>query len=304
MDQLLTKISDTAKANSYDINSLMAVNMEERANELIAKEENRRLKYEIHKQKYKEMAKQRRAEKKYQELLENGASDRRTDTQKRYIEEAKERIETLNAIEQENTSELMRRTNDLLEEKANTIEVDDALVEIGMPELDNTKPLSPEMPTQELHELSEKKHEIKLVKKEATQPQQRKSLSANDIMMLRSTSRPEITKLLTSLNINLDMQLTKADTQNLLACILTCNETQLTALEKNAKIPIAIKTIIKRIKEDAKVGDTDTIERLWDRLFGKSLAQDMPTTSQGSALLPDRPVSREAYLMIRDTFLK
>ena len=78
-------------------------------------------------------------------------------------------------------------------------------------------------------------------------------------LQLQGTSRPEITKLLTSLNINLSVQLTKQDTANLLACLLTCNEAQLAALYNNKKIPIVIKTVIKRLQEDAKLGNIETV---------------------------------------------
>lgn len=127
----------------------------------------------------------------------------------------------------------------------------------------------------------------------------------NKALMLQGTSRPEVTRLLNSLNINLSLRLTKADTANLLACLLTCNETQLSALMDNKRVPLAIKTVIKRILEDAKYGNTDTVERLWDRVFGKGPMQlDIPPGSSARGIIPDTPVSREAYIVIRDTLLK
>lgn len=125
-------------------------------------------------------------------------------------------------------------------------------------------------------------------------------------LALQGTSRPEITKLLTSLNINLSVQLTKNDTANLLACLLTCNDMQLQALYNNKKIPITIKAIIKRLQEDAKLGNIETIEKLWDRIFGKGQMQlDLPEATQLEAgILPNVPVSREAYILIRDRIIK
>lgn len=132
------------------------------------------------------------------------------------------------------------------------------------------------------------------------------SSKIGEALRLQGTSRPEVTKLLTSLNINLSVRLTKNDTANLLACLLTCNEAQLMALYNNKKIPIAIKTVIKRLQEDAKLGNIDTIERLWDRVFGKGQMQyDLPQDQQlHTGILPDTPVSREAYIIIRDTLMK
>lgn len=125
-------------------------------------------------------------------------------------------------------------------------------------------------------------------------------------MQLQGASRPEITKLLTSLNINLSVQLTKQDTANLLACLLTCNEAQLQALYNNKKIPIVIKTVIKRLQEDAKLGNIETVEKLWDRVFGKGQMQlNLPESQQlQTGIIPNVPVSREAYIVIRDTLLK
>lgn len=128
----------------------------------------------------------------------------------------------------------------------------------------------------------------------------------NQALQLQGASRPEITKLLTSLNINLSVQLTKQDTANLLATLLTCNEAQLTALYNNKKIPIVIKTVIKRLLEDTKLGNIETVEKLWDRVFGKGQMQlNLPETQRlETGIIPNVPISREAYIIIRDTLLK
>ena len=125
-------------------------------------------------------------------------------------------------------------------------------------------------------------------------------------LQLQGASRPEITKLLTSLNINLSVQLTKQDTANLLACLLTCNESQLQALMNNKKIPVVVKTVIKRLIEDMKLGNIETVEKLWDRIFGKGQMQlNLPEQQQlQTGILPNVPVSREAYLIIRENLIK
>lgn len=123
---------------------------------------------------------------------------------------------------------------------------------------------------------------------------------------LQGTTRPEIAKLLTSLNINLNVQLSKQDTANLLACILTCNESQLNALMKNSRVPVVIKTLIKRLLEDMKLGNIDTVERVWDRIFGKGAMQlNLPEQAQTqTGIIPNTPISREAYIVIRDTLMR
>ena len=125
-------------------------------------------------------------------------------------------------------------------------------------------------------------------------------------LQLQGASRPEIVKLLNSLNINLSVRLSKTDTANLLACILTCNESQLQALMSNVKVPIAIKAVIKRLLEDAKLGNIEVIERLWTRIFGKeplNKTDDVQGPTEQS-IIPNIPISREAYVIIRDTLIK
>lgn len=132
------------------------------------------------------------------------------------------------------------------------------------------------------------------------------SSAIRSALQLQGASRPEMTKLLTSLNINLSVQLTKQDTANLLACLLTCNHSQLQALMTNKKVPVVIKTIIKRLIEDEKLGNIETIEKLWDRIFGKGPMQlNLPEGQQlQTGIIPNQPVSREAYILIRDTLFK
>ena len=129
---------------------------------------------------------------------------------------------------------------------------------------------------------------------------------ARSIMASQGTTRPEVVRLLTSLNVNLNLQLTKSDTANLLACLLTANETQLNAIYKNKKVPVAVKTVIKRLLDDAKLGNIETVEKLWDRIFGKAgMMLNLPEqTQQMTGIIPNTPISREAYIVIRDTLLK
>lgn len=119
------------------------------------------------------------------------------------------------------------------------------------------------------------------------------------------TTRPEILRLLASLNVNMNMQLSKTDTANLLTCLLTCNEQQINAIYKNNKVPIAIKIVIKRLLDDLKCGSMDTVEKLWDRVFGKgNMVVNLPGQVQEQGIIPNTPISREAYIVIRDTLMK
>ena len=137
-------------------------------------------------------------------------------------------------------------------------------------------------------------------------PNKTYSSTVTKALQIQGTTRPEVLKLLASLNINLNIQLSKQDTSNLLACLLTCNDLQLAALLNNRKIPVVIKAVIKRLQEDAKYGNIETIERLWDRIFGKNtMSPDLPgQNGSQTGPIPDMPVSREAYIIIREALLK
>ena len=121
------------------------------------------------------------------------------------------------------------------------------------------------------------------------------------------TTRVEMQQLLLALNLNVNNQMTSRETADLLKTLLTCNETQLNALYTNAKLPVALKIIIKRIQQDIKNGNTETIERLWDRLFGKTGMSDSAVSGQEStsinSIIPGAPISREAYIFIKDTII-
>lgn len=148
-------------------------------------------------------------------------------------------------------------------------------------------------------------------------------------ILLQENTKPEIAHLLADLNIDLNIALSGKDTNALMQALLTCNEDQLDAIAANPKVPISVKIVIKRLKEDLKVGNIASIEKLWDRLFGKpadtattikvnqtSITQQMsadtlPQTSaeqEAAALLrgdilPNVPLSRKAYALIRETYI-
>jgi len=135
----------------------------------------------------------------------------------------------------------------------------------------------------------------------------RKPALGGELAHLNGTTPPQVARLLKSLNINLDIQLTKTDTKNLLATLLTCNEYQLKGLAANNKTPLAIKIVIKALQVAATTGDMSVVESLWNRIFGPTAFQIDLGQVQGQAgangMLPQGPMSREAYVMIRETLI-
>lgn len=120
------------------------------------------------------------------------------------------------------------------------------------------------------------------------------------MLALQGTTNTDCEKLLRSLGVQTSVQLTRNDTYNLLASLMSCNERQIDALLKNEQLPLAIKIVLKRLKEDAKTGDMENVYKLWDKLFGKGpLRDDLPTTGiVESGVFPSHPMSREAYAII------
>ena len=119
-------------------------------------------------------------------------------------------------------------------------------------------------------------------------------------VVCRDFGRVESDRLLRSLGITTSAQLSRNDTYNLLACLMSSGEGDIDILLKNPKLPIAVKIILRRLKEDLKTGDTELTERLWDRLFGKGpLQSDLPSTGVvETGIFPGHPISREAYAII------
>lgn len=140
-------------------------------------------------------------------------------------------------------------------------------------------------------------------KKEDTKPY--KPIHGMVNVSAKGTTVSKVQKILNSLNINLEVQFTRTDTMNLLATLLTCNESQLMALYNNNKVPVVIKTVIKRLLDDSKVGSMEAIEKIWDRIFGKAgMLVDLPQGSNAMpGILPNQPVSREAYIVIRESLI-
>lgn len=155
--------------------------------------------------------------------------------------------------------------------------------------------------------------------------------------------KPEVARLLASMNMNVDLSLNGRQTELLMSSLLACNEHQIQAILDNDKVPMAVKLMAKRLKDDLKAGSTTALESLWDRIFGKGIldingqaAEFRRSLSAGSksqpasqtvvnlggsthivngrvvhedtnrllhdAALPDQPLSREAYQMIRQRF--
>ena len=167
------------------------------------------------------------------------------------------------------------------------------------------------------------------------------SLAPRAATLAQENLKPEVARLLASLNMNLDLSLNGRQTELLMSSLLACNEHQIAAILDNDKTPIAVKLMAKRLKDDLKAGSTTALTDLWDRLFGKGILdingqaaeykRSLSAKQQTSqtvvnlggntqvvngrvlngqdtnrllhdAALPDQPLSREAYQMIRDRF--
>ena len=150
------------------------------------------------------------------------------------------------------------------------------------------------------------------------------SLAPRAATLAQENLKPEVARLLASLNMNLDLSLNGRQTELLMSSLLACNEHQIAAILDNDKTPIAVKLMAKRLRDDLKAGSTTALTDLWDKrsLSAKQQTSQTVVNLGGNtqvvngrvlngqdtnrllhdAALPDQPLSREAYQMIRDRF--
>ena len=90
-------------------------------------------------------------------------------------------------------------------------------------------------------------------------------------------------------------QISREDANKLLMHLLSCNKTEFEAMSRNADLPISILSQIIAIAEDLKNKKTDTVDKISDRLYGKSVQPMELTGAGGKPLVPSGPMSRKAY---------
>ena len=154
--------------------------------------------------------------------------------------------------------------------------------------------------------------DYKIVQTPLIDPEETDVMLTGQYAHLNGTSSPQIARLLKRLNIEESIKLTKVDTMDLLSTLMMCNEKQLKAMVNNTRIPAVVRIIIKALELDMKVGSLDTVEKLWDRIFGKptqtTTVNDERPVSALQELLPGinpgKTISREAYLLIKEQLLK
>ena len=137
--------------------------------------------------------------------------------------------------------------------------------------------------------------------------------------------RDRASALLTSLGLTSPdtAQMSRADLAAVLEVLLSADEASLRALHDRPDTPTSLKTIIRRVLADMQSGSLKALHSLWDRLYGRTpltapdtLSQSSPSQSPSSpsgqqalqdvlqGVLPQTPVSREAYIVIRDTLMR
>ena len=90
-------------------------------------------------------------------------------------------------------------------------------------------------------------------------------------------------------------EISKEDALKLMTKVLMSSKADLEAMARNADLPIAIACQIKAIVTDMQNGRTDTVDRLFDRLYGKSIQPMELTGAEGTPLIPKEPMSRKEY---------
>ena len=90
-------------------------------------------------------------------------------------------------------------------------------------------------------------------------------------------------------------QISREDATKLLVHLLGCNKAQLELMARNQDLPVSIVCQILAIVDDIANKKTDTVDKIADRLYGKSMQPLELTGAQGSPLIPTAPMSRKGY---------
>ncbi len=112
-----------------------------------------------------------------------------------------------------------------------------------------------------------------------------------------SGRKPSRLKILQAIFNSLDEneRLSKEDILKLLEYIIICNKAQLETIARNPDLPMIIVNQIKAIVTDLASGKTDTVDKIFDRLYGKATISLEVTGAAGVPLIPDKPMSRKEY---------
>ena len=93
-------------------------------------------------------------------------------------------------------------------------------------------------------------------------------------------------------------QISREDANKLLWHILCCNKADFEAMSRNSDLPISLLSQIRAIAEDLKNGKTNTVDKIWDAIWGKSFQTMELTGAKSLPLIPAGPMSRKGYLKL------
>ena len=118
----------------------------------------------------------------------------------------------------------------------------------------------------------------------------------------RKNSTSRISELIKAFQMDDESRsISKHEAYRLMTHLLSCSITELQTISRHPEIPASILIFIKGIFVDLNLGRTVVVEKLWDRLWGKSIISMEINGAKGNPMIPDKPMSRLAYkeLLIR-----
>lgn len=87
--------------------------------------------------------------------------------------------------------------------------------------------------------------------------------------------------------------LSKEDFVEMSNFLMQCTREEFKDIAENKETPMWVINMISALKNDIDKGQTDTIERLWDRQWGKAKNSMEITGAEGKDLIPQRPLTKE-----------
>lgn len=92
-----------------------------------------------------------------------------------------------------------------------------------------------------------------------------------------------------------DKRISNEDMFKLLKHLLSCSMADIEVMARHPDLPIAILNLIKAIMNDLSQAKTNTVDKLFDRVYGKTPMQMERKVVKGLPLIPSRPMSRLDY---------
>lgn len=105
-----------------------------------------------------------------------------------------------------------------------------------------------------------------------------------------------IKQLIASFKVDAEHEsMSREDAFKIYGYLLSCTKTQIETILRSPDLPFAIVLQIRAMFEDAKNGRADTVDKIFDRIYGKANQPMEITGAGGTPLIPNKPMTRKGF---------